>query len=45
MIEVTTEEELKDRLSSCINYTEEFMRVYNANRNLTFQYNNLLLVA
>ena len=37
VIEVTTEEELKDRLSSCINYTEEFMRVHNAKRTLTFQ--------
>ena len=35
--EVITEEELKDRLSSCINYTEEFMRVHNAKRTLTLQ--------
>ena len=37
VIEVTTEEELKDRYSSCINYIEDFMRVYNAKRALTFQ--------
>ena len=34
--EVITEEELKDWLSSYINYTEEFMRVCNAIRNLTY---------
>ena len=37
VIEVINEEELKDRLSSCINYTEEFMRVLNAKRTLKFQ--------
>ena len=37
VIEVTTEEELEDRISSYINYTEEFMRVNNAKRALTFQ--------
>ena len=37
VIEVTTEEELEDRISSYINYTEEFMRVHNAKRALTFQ--------
>ena len=37
VIEVTTEEELKDRYSSCINYIKDFMRVYNAKNNLTFQ--------
>ena len=37
VIEVTTDEELKDRISSYINYTEEFMRVHNAKRPLTFQ--------
>ena len=37
VIEVTTEEELEDRISSDINYTEEFMRFQNAKRTLTFQ--------
>ena len=37
VIEVTTDEELEDRISSYINYTEEFMRVHNAKRALTFQ--------
>ena len=36
VIEVTTEEELKDRYSSCINYIDDFMRVCNARRNLTY---------
>ena len=45
VIEVTTEEELEDRISSYINYTEEFMRVHNAKRTLTFQWDGLLLVA
>ena len=37
VIEVTTDEELEDRISSYINYTEEFMRAHNAKRTLTFQ--------
>ena len=37
VIEVTSEEELEDRLSSFINYTEEFMRAHNAKRALMFQ--------
>ena len=37
VIEVTTDEVLEDRISSYINYTEEFMRVHNAKRALTFQ--------
>ena len=37
VIEVTTDEELEDRISSYINYTEEFMRVLNAKRSLTSQ--------
>ena len=45
VIEVTTDEELEDRISSYINYTEEFMRVHNAKRTLTFQWDGLLLVA
>ena len=36
VIEVTTEEELEDRIPSYINYTEEFMRVHNVKRTLTF---------
>ena len=32
--EVTTEKELEDRLSSCITYTEDFVRVYSAKRAL-----------
>ena len=35
--EVVSKEELNARLSSCINYTNEFMRVHNAKRTLTFQ--------
>ena len=37
VIEVISEQELKDRHSSCMNYIEEFMRVHNAKRTLTFQ--------
>ena len=42
VIELTTEEELEDRISSYINYTEEFMRVHNAKRALTFQWDGLV---
>ena len=35
VIEVTTEEEKKDRYSSCVNYIDDFMGVRNARRNLT----------
>ena len=34
VVEVTTEEKIKDRHSSCVNYIDEFMRVSNARRNL-----------
>ena len=34
--EVTTEKELEDRLSSCITYTEDFMREFSAKRALRF---------
>ena len=36
--EVASKEELDARLSSCIIYTNEFMRVHNAKRTLTFQW-------
>ena len=35
--EVTTEKELKDRLSSCITYSEDFMREFRVKRALKFQ--------
>ena len=35
--EVTTEKELEDRLSSCITYTEDFMREFSVKRALKFQ--------
>ena len=35
--EVTTEKELEDRLSSCIIYTEDFMRELRVKRALKFQ--------
>ena len=35
--EVTSKEELDARLSSCVNYANEFTRVHNAKRTLTFQ--------
>ena len=34
VIEVTTEEQLKTRLASYVNYIDEFMRVCNLRRNL-----------
>ena len=37
VIEVTTEEELKDRYSSCVNYIDDFMKVSDAKRNLMYQ--------
>ena len=35
--EVTTEKELEDRLSSCITYTEDFVREFGVERDLNFQ--------
>ena len=34
--EVTTEKDLEDRLSSCITYTEDFLREFSAKRALRF---------
>ena len=38
VIEVTTEEELKETYSSCFNYIGDFMRAYNAKKDLTSQF-------
>ena len=43
VIELTSEEKLKDRYSSCVNYINDFMGVCNAKRNLTFKVKRVVI--